>query len=1279
MGAGSSKPAVGRLALRRRRNDGAKPNNQTIAPTPPAVAAAAALPPPPPPPIEEDPDPALAYARTCAALERVLDEGVRRGRGRGHLSRAQHRRYSAAAAAAAAAEARRRDDDGPPPPVPPEAAAVARAALGLPPAPADAWAAAAGADQDLPQRSYWCGPPIPGCEDARLEAMDAYGLLADAAMPDEDEDEDEHEDGDGGRDRRDKGGRHGGGGAGGKDPTRAGRKKPDDPAVRPAIQSALDLVRGVFGCDEALVALFGDRRVYIRDTSGAFARGDFPWRWSFCWWTLAPPQPTALVVRDVRTDARFSANSVARKAGVAFYVGLPLIAPGSGHRLGVLCFASRAPRPDFDAASVSVASNLAEMVARELAREAQQAVARRVSAAARLRLRDMQAASAPVLLVERVPAAGEGEGGGEEGGGDGGAAAAARGIGGGRWIVRHANGAWIDLVARARRAQRLLSAPAGEVDGDGAAAAGGRGGGGGGDDDPFGGALAADLWRDVFEPPASLAPAAEDGDGPGAAPTPAGPDAARPSICRDSATSLPQVRGGGYGGGSGVGVARAKALIVEGLPPAPPQRPEQPEQQEQQDRLFALQAPFSVHGARMRRPPFRPGGASAAAPPGSAAAPVARATLRFVPAAAPGALGPPAGGIFTAAPACLPDAPPDAAQRRRLASLWFVDVEPEPLLAVLPSGGAPAADRQESDAVAPAFAAALAAARAHRAPLLQPSSCCAAAAAPSLRSPASAAPSSSACAALLPPSLDGLQLGPPLACGSYGRVFRGRFRGARVAVKVLDPEDALCRDAATGAALEATLGERLRHPNVVQTLAWGVVEAGSAAALPPRPRVWTRRRAPRASAAGAGSGGGVGVGGIGGGGGGVGGASAAALAASRPSTDSARPASGAVLSAASEGRRDRRSSAGSGAAAASNPFAEAARLQPFRHGQTLGGEGDEDEEEEDEEEDASSGGGGGHDQGSGCGGSGGGGGGGADGARFPPSSSAVSSRRSSALAAAAAPPSSSASGSPPNTAPCSAPPSRPQTWLVLEYCDGGSLQEAVDSGWLRTGRDPREGAPHMPAILATAREVASACAHLHAGGVVHGDLSAYNVLLASGGGGGRAGGAAMLGDRGWTAKVADFGLSRFAGGGVAGRPLQTRTYGTVTHQAPEVLSRGELAPPADVYAFGVLLWQMWTGARPWAGMAHAQVVRAVAAEGRALAWPDDAPQGLAALGEACLSADPAERPTFADVLEVLDPLLGVLEAAAAAAAAAAAGGATGAAAASGGATGASAAAVPVAP
>lgn len=117
-----------------------------------------------------------------------------------------------------------------------------------------------------------------------------------------------------------------------------------------------------------------------------------------------------------------------------------------------------------------------------------------------------------------------------------------------------------------------------------------------------------------------------------------------------------------------------------------------------------------------------------------------------------------------------------------------------------------------------------------------------------------------------------------------------------------------------------------------------------------------------------------------------------------------------------------------------------------------------------------------------------------------------------------------------------------QTWIILEFCDKGCLQEAMDRGWLRTERSAVSGGPNLAAVLATAREVASALAYLHSANVVHGDLSAWNVMLCS------SGAAAAEGARGFVAKVADFGLSRTL---EIRSKMQTANYGTVrTKQMP---------------------------------------------------------------------------------------------------------------------------------
>lgn len=104
--------------------------------------------------------------------------------------------------------------------------------------------------------------------------------------------------------------------------------------------------------------------------------------------------------------------------------------------------------------------------------------------------------------------------------------------------------------------------------------------------------------------------------------------------------------------------------------------------------------------------------------------------------------------------------------------------------------------------------------------------------------------------------------------------------------------------------------------------------------------------------------------------------------------------------------------------------------------------------------------------------------------------------------------------------------------------------------------------------------------------------------------------------------MSDFGLSRLVSPDAP--VIETRTYGTVTHAAPELLMYGQLAKPADVYSLGVVLWEMLTGRRPYAGMSHTMVLHAVSS-GRGLEPPPSLPDGLARLLAACLSKEPGNR------------------------------------------------------
>lgn len=68
-----------------------------------------------------------------------------------------------------------------------------------------------------------------------------------------------------------------------------------------------------------------------------------------------------------------------------------------------------------------------------------------------------------------------------------------------------------------------------------------------------------------------------------------------------------------------------------------------------------------------------------------------------------------------------------------------------------------------------------------------------------------------------------------------------------------------------------------------------------------------------------------------------------------------------------------------------------------------------------------------------------------------------------------------------------------EIWIIMELCNGGSLYDKIREGAFFEDREKKK--PRVLLILLTALEIASALAHLHSYGIIHGDLKTQNVLL----------------------------------------------------------------------------------------------------------------------------------------------------------------------------------------
>jgi serine/threonine-protein kinase len=173
---------------------------------------------------------------------------------------------------------------------------------------------------------------------------------------------------------------------------------------------------------------------------------------------------------------------------------------------------------------------------------------------------------------------------------------------------------------------------------------------------------------------------------------------------------------------------------------------------------------------------------------------------------------------------------------------------------------------------------------------------------------------------------------------------------------------------------------------------------------------------------------------------------------------------------------------------------------------------------------------------------------------------------------------------------------------------------------------PRE-APLPPArVVWIATQVARALAEAHGRGIVHRDIKPENVFMT------------RAGDEPDHAKVLDFGIARVASAVETGL-TQTGVLGTPQYLAPELLLGDKATPRADVYALGVVLFQLLTGALPFAAEdARALLLARISLDPRDVReLVPEIPAALAEVVRLSLSREPTER--YADGRAVAEALV----------------------------------------
>ena len=191
-------------------------------------------------------------------------------------------------------------------------------------------------------------------------------------------------------------------------------------------------------------------------------------------------------------------------------------------------------------------------------------------------------------------------------------------------------------------------------------------------------------------------------------------------------------------------------------------------------------------------------------------------------------------------------------------------------------------------------------------------------------------------------------------------------------------------------------------------------------------------------------------------------------------------------------------------------------------------------------------------------------------------------------------------------------------FLTMELLEGETLSQKIR----------REGSFTERQAFPLIRQMVAALSAAHQAGVVHRDFKSANVMIVP-----RPGGASRV-------VVTDFGLARQLPAArrssmTALSPGSMASYGTPAYMAPEQIATGKVGPGADIYALGVVLYEMLTGDLPYreesplAMAVKKTTVRPVAPETLA---PALRPNWSAALLR-CLQPDPKKR--FGDVRDIL--------------------------------------------
>eukprot|EP00026_Physarum_polycephalum_P008229 Phypoly_transcript_08308.p1 GENE.Phypoly_transcript_08308~~Phypoly_transcript_08308.p1 ORF type:complete len:488 (+),score=56.60 Phypoly_transcript_08308:26-1489(+) len=188
----------------------------------------------------------------------------------------------------------------------------------------------------------------------------------------------------------------------------------------------------------------------------------------------------------------------------------------------------------------------------------------------------------------------------------------------------------------------------------------------------------------------------------------------------------------------------------------------------------------------------------------------------------------------------------------------------------------------------------------------------------------------------------------------------------------------------------------------------------------------------------------------------------------------------------------------------------------------------------------------------------------------------------------------------------------PKLTIVMEYHPKGSLYDLLHK---------HKEVLSYSQVVRMATEIAEGLNYLHSCSpkIIHRDVKSSNILVTAT----------------KSIKIADFGISKETTAG--SDSTMTGFMGTSSYMSPEMIRGVKYTEKVDVYSFGVLLCEMYSHKIPFKSLHALQVAHRVL-QGERPEIPDKCPAPLKALLKACWHEAPAERPTFREIIQVLNTL-----------------------------------------